>query len=153
MAIFQLLYRSEPTAVVTAETLEQIATVAQRQNEACGVTGFLLYRNQRFIQLLEGEHQAVTAIMTKIRSDRRHQNIQLLFAEDGRDRVCTGWHMRVVDPFQDTETAGKLESFVNQFLAPEFHIPAAEAQDFLSDIRMQLAWAPFIRTHQLASPP
>jgi hypothetical protein len=56
-----------------------LLTHAQRLNAELAVTGMLLYGNERFLQVLEGEAEVVQEIYAQIKQDARHHNI-LTFA-------------------------------------------------------------------------
>jgi hypothetical protein len=48
---------------------------AKTNNYKHNITGVLIYKNQNFLQVLEGEESAVNATFERIKFDRRHKNI------------------------------------------------------------------------------
>lgn len=94
-----LFYYSEPSAPVGAEELSSLLERARFKNRELGITGLLLYTGQRFLQVLEGPHEAVAVIYESIQADRRHHSVVTLFDQDILDRSFPEWSMgyRLVD--------------------------------------------------------
>ena len=57
------------------EKLKALYLKAKTNNYKHNITGVLIYKNQNFLQVLEGEEAAVNATFERIRFDRRHRNI------------------------------------------------------------------------------
>jgi hypothetical protein len=53
----------------------------------------LVYLGDQFIQLLEGKEEDVVGTFSKIRSDGRHKNIQLLLEGRQKTRIFKSWNM------------------------------------------------------------
>ncbi|MBA2918279.1 blue light sensor protein [Sphingomonas sp. MAH-20] len=73
--------------------IEAIIEVATARNAATGVTGALLYTGARFAQLLEGEKDAVLAIMASIARDPRHGDIVILDQRAASARRFSHWSL------------------------------------------------------------
>lgn len=89
----QYLYVSTAEAL-TADDVAEILEACQRNNIARGVTGLLFYNGRNFLQLLEGEEEALAWIMQRIERDSRHQGISRLYDEPADSRACPDWQMR-----------------------------------------------------------
>lgn len=78
--VYRLIYRSHsciPSPRHRAERGE-LFTAARAHNKACGITGALLVREDVFVQTLEGNEQAVEALLARIRADVRHDALEVL---------------------------------------------------------------------------
>ncbi|NNM76701.1 BLUF domain-containing protein [Sphingomonas sp. ID1715] len=75
------------------EDVERIVRVSVERNRSTAVTGALIFTGARFAQWLEGEEQAVKAIMASIARDPRHCEVVII--EEGRqERRCfAGWSL------------------------------------------------------------
>jgi hypothetical protein len=76
-----------------ARLLADILASAARNNDAAGVTGFLLYREGWFLQALEGDLDAVDQTFDRIRRDRRHLDVRIVADEPAFERAFPGWAM------------------------------------------------------------
>ncbi len=98
MSLMQLIYASTPFGFDNP-TLNQILSVARRNNMRDGITGSLICRADLYLQMLEGPRSAVTATFNRILSDDRHLDVVLIGCGDAKSRLFPDWHMRD-DPAQ-----------------------------------------------------
>ncbi len=98
MSLMQLIYASTPFGFDNP-TLNQILSVARRNNARDDITGALICRADLFLQLLEGPRAAVTTAFHKILSDDRHLDVVLIGCGDIKTRMFPKWHMKD-DPAQ-----------------------------------------------------
>jgi len=103
--MIRLIYVSKLSSdALSSDDLTQILTVAQRNNAAANVSGFLLFNYRNFLQVLEGPSEAVTHIYEKIKQDPRHHDLTLIESRAVKQREFSHWRMgfsRVVnDPLQ-----------------------------------------------------
>lgn len=70
-----------------------ILKVSQRNNQADGLSGYLLFDQHHFAQVLEGESSAVDAAIARIKNDPRHRDIAPLGSRERRTRQFAGWTM------------------------------------------------------------
>ena len=96
--MFQMIYAARPFGF-DAGVLLDILMRARKRNSSLGVTGALLCRDDIYIQLLEGEQDAVAEIYDSILNDDRHVDIRELAARETVTRMFPGWAMRD-DPVQ-----------------------------------------------------
>lgn len=80
-SLFQIVYTSTATKPFTKEQLVALLKGSVERNKRVGITGLLLYQNDHFMQVLEGEEDAVIALYTKISRDPRHHHIIPLIHE------------------------------------------------------------------------
>jgi hypothetical protein len=94
--------------------LLDIARVAFARNAALEVTGALYFDRLRFCQVLEGEPEALEALMGSIRADSRHFDVQVLIETPLAQRRFGAWSMR----FVDGDAAGRLVDAFPEPAAP-----------------------------------
>ena len=94
--IHRLVYVSAATTPFTDNELNELLTVARKNNHARGVSGMLLYHGGSFIQVLEGDQAEVETIFAKIEQDPRHENASVLLKGDVEERTFEAWAMGYV---------------------------------------------------------
>ena len=88
-----LIYVSSATRVMSEEDLEAILEKSRVKNASLGITGMLLYATGNFIQVLEGEKEAVDELYATIEKDERHRDCMLLLEEEITERNFPAWSM------------------------------------------------------------
>ncbi|NIM02450.1 MAG: hypothetical protein GTO30_22415 [Acidobacteria bacterium] len=96
MNLYRLIYKSRATVPVDAETVLSIATASQRRNREFGITGMLLATNAHFLQVLEGEQEAVSKAYEHIVKDSRHSGLILVSCGAVNERRFRKWAMKGV---------------------------------------------------------
>ncbi|MBT5841092.1 MAG: BLUF domain-containing protein, partial [Rhodospirillaceae bacterium] len=62
MSLHQLIYSSSPSKKVLKSHLYIILRQARKNNKIIGVTGLLIYSDEHFFQILEGEKEVVSEL-------------------------------------------------------------------------------------------
>ncbi|MEV8336938.1 BLUF domain-containing protein [Leucobacter sp. NPDC077196] len=88
-----LVYSSEAITRFYQDDLDRLLLQARAHNESVGITGILLYKNDQFIQFLEGPPDAVGELTERIRRDARHTNVRILIDEFTLERQFDDWTM------------------------------------------------------------
>ena len=96
MVLCRLIYSSEAIAGLAYPDLKDIMEKSEKNNLPVGISGMLCYGNNKFLQILEGERQAVSETYEKILKDERHENSQLIEFVEIESRLFTNWSMKVV---------------------------------------------------------
>lgn len=91
--LLQIVYSSEASRVMSITDLDKILDTARTQNDANGVSGILLFGDGQFIQVLEGESEAVEETMNRVAGDTRHKNVTILLKRPVEGRTFGGWRM------------------------------------------------------------
>ncbi len=73
--------------------LNQILATSERHNEEAGITGALLFDTLWFIQVLEGEREAVSATLRRIMADERHAELVVMDCRPAQTRLFANWWM------------------------------------------------------------
>ena len=124
MQPFFLVYASIANHDFSSEELLELLAISRRNNEKSGITGMLLYKDRRFLQVLEGEEAAVRATYARIERDPRHRDVVLLITDAEQEREFADWSMAFHE--LDDETARETPGF-SQFLGTE--LSAREFKD------------------------
>lgn len=74
--------------------LMRLLESARAFNQANGITGILLYDNQQFGQIIEGERASVMKAWKRIQEDKRHHRIELLEIREISERSFPDWLLR-----------------------------------------------------------
>ncbi|WP_373513460.1 BLUF domain-containing protein [Persicitalea sp.] len=116
IAMYEITYCSTASPNLRAEDIADILKAARKHNVKSDISGCLLYHNQEFIQILEGEKGVVQNLYSKIAQDDRHTNIAIL-AEGGKeDRAFHDWSMAFHELSQDDIQGIGQEVFVDNFI-------------------------------------
>lgn len=91
--LFRLIYVSRAVRQIRSEDVDNILTVARARNAGLGITGLLLFADDNFIQVLEGDKEAVETVFASIERDSRHRGVTVLVREDAAHRDFPDWAM------------------------------------------------------------
>ncbi|MEP0191362.1 MAG: BLUF domain-containing protein [Erythrobacter sp.] len=89
-----LTYVSEATNKLLSGDIFKIIETSAKNNSRDGLTGFLIFSDNRFFQVLEGPETEVTALMAKLGEDDRHSNIRILHRNRISKRSFPRWGMK-----------------------------------------------------------
>lgn len=88
-----IVYSSTATQPFSAEDLGELLAISRTNNNQLGLTGMLLFRSGRFLQVLEGPETAVKDRMDVIAEDPRHTAVRVLLHENLDERQFPDWTM------------------------------------------------------------
>ena len=91
--LFSLVYTSRAVSPMTRDDLTGLLHQARTHNTSARLTGVLLYRNQTFVQLLEGQRNRVEPLYESIRRDPRHHEVTTVSTREQLDRQFPDWSM------------------------------------------------------------
>ena len=87
------VYVSRSSYLFTDDDLANLLMTSRANNARLGITGMLLHREGRFIQVLEGPEEAVRARLAVIARDPRHTGVNTIVDEHVPDRLFPAWTM------------------------------------------------------------
>lgn len=93
MGLVRVIYVSTADHAVDTSALQDILEASSRNNESSGLTGMLLYAGGSFMQVLEGEEEAVDATLARMRRDPRHSGVLELDRSPIDERAFAHWRM------------------------------------------------------------
>ena len=91
--LYSLLYVSQATRPMNESELKDLLEEARESNRAQGITGFLLYFNGSFMQIIEGQRSRILALLERLRRDARHHGLRVVFEGGIQQRAFVGWSM------------------------------------------------------------
>jgi len=136
--LLSLVYMSAANEVFDQERLDALLEHARVRNTASGLSGLLVYKDGRFMQLLEGPEVAVLETYQRIIDDPRHTDVGLLVEERIHTRRFGEWKMAF-----HREAEADLPDGFDSFLAE------GDASADTSRARELLRW---FRNHPMAAP-
>jgi hypothetical protein len=96
----RIIYLSSGIKIFSDEEINDLLKVSRENNLKNDITGLLLYSDGNFMQILEGEKEAVENTYKKIQKDYRHKNLILIENQQIKNRSFSEWRMgySVIDP-------------------------------------------------------
>ena len=95
--LYELIYRSLGFKEMDTDELDDLLKFSNTSNQAHGITGMLLYHNQEFLQVLEGEQDDVRSLYHRIVADDRHHLAHVIQEGTIEERGFGQWTMGFVD--------------------------------------------------------
>ncbi len=89
----ELTYVSEPAQKMSFLGLMRLLYHSYANNQALGITGALIYENNKFGQVIEGPERDIEALWQKIQKDSRHKNVRLVESKPISERSFSKWTM------------------------------------------------------------
>lgn len=118
----QIVYVSAATEPMNASALEHLLKQCHRNNEAYDLTGLLIYKDERFMQALEGPKDNVKHMYATIREDERHTGVIQMAGHTIEERDFPGWPMgfRVENDPDPADMKGFTPLMDEDYLAEHF---------------------------------
>lgn len=95
--LYRLIYHSEnhlgPFDGKLIGSLNQILAVSNRNNEKANLTGALIFDRVWFMQILEGDREALSRTLSRLMTDDRHDAVTLMEARPITQRLFANWWM------------------------------------------------------------
>jgi hypothetical protein len=115
--IRQLVYVSKAARPLSAREVQALAEVARENNRRMDVSGALLFVDNTFMQILEGDSDVLESLLETIRRDDRHRDLRVLSDSRHARRYFEGWSMGLVNP-QDEARAQAREDLEASITPP-----------------------------------
>jgi hypothetical protein len=103
MNLWMALYVSQVSLDLTPAELTALVTRAQVRNALAGLTGGLMCYRGRFMQVLEGDRDAVQQCLQRIEKDTRHHDVAVVYNGPLTSRRFGEWTMREIQAQRDNE--------------------------------------------------
>ncbi|WP_310556686.1 BLUF domain-containing protein [Flavobacterium sp.] len=114
--MYEIIYRSVAKPNISADDIAKILETARNFNSENEITGCLLFHNNEFIQIIEGEKSTLLNLYESIKKDKRHGNVMLLAEAEIQNRIFPNWSMAYYQLNEnDSVNIDKL-LFVNNFI-------------------------------------
>ena len=109
-----VVYVSEALVYFDKMALESLAAQAAALNFDRGITGYMYFENNRFVQYIEGDEDTIDELMEVISRDKRHRVLHAVVEDDIEERRFPSWHMRQLRSKELREV--KLEHLLTDYL-------------------------------------
>lgn len=145
--LIRMLYISSATSPMSDEDMLNMLEKCRVNNAARNITGMLLYCQDTFVQVLEGEDKDVDALYNCIKKDSRHSGINILERKVVDKRQFPDWSMgfkKITDA--DLSNVEGLNSFFehdagSDYFIHEQNIVSLLMQHFRKKYQAQMAHA------------
>ncbi|APQ18159.1 BLUF domain-containing protein [Maribacter hydrothermalis] len=111
--MYQLTYISTESTNMVATDLDEILAEARTTNFNKNITGCLVYYDHKFVQILEGEKNDIQELYEKIKCDKRHQSLKILWEGKVSKRYFSDWNMAFYYPSVINNTNKEEKRFLN----------------------------------------
>ncbi|WP_282126239.1 BLUF domain-containing protein [Marinifilum flexuosum] len=91
--LIHIVYVSFSRNQLSELKLDELLSEIRPKNLANGVTGLLLYNDEIFIQVIEGELNTIRTLYDLLQKDKRHTNIVKILEERIDQRSFPNWSM------------------------------------------------------------
>lgn len=132
--MYRIVYVSQAVRPMTEGDLEDVLARARETNERTGVTGLLVYAHPSFLQVLEGDVEAVETAYAAAAASTRHTDLRRTTAHVPGGRRFDQWSMG----FRHAAPGDVVEALLAP-LVEEGQITAAEVASLLLARFSQLA--------------
>ena len=133
LSLVRLIYCSKSADAFDSTTLVDLVTRAQTHNHSVGITGVLFSARRRFLQVLEGDPNAVNRLYERLVKDERHHSLTLVDYRAIDQREFHRWAMA----HRESESFGfeepELLRHSNGYFDP-YNMTAGSAFSFLAAV-------------------
>jgi hypothetical protein len=96
MTLCRFVYSSQGLPSLHYPDLMDIMEKSEKNNALVGLTGMLCFGDSMFLQVLEGDRQAVSNTYHRIVKDPRHCNFAIIECVEADQRLFGAWSMKTV---------------------------------------------------------
>ena len=133
--MFCLVYSSTASPAFGKSQIHDMLEKARAHNRKENITGCLLYYKGEFLQYLEGNQIKVLQLFDIIKSDARHDSIELISHGHVETRQFEKWEMAYEDFLGDNDTLQFLKLLVSSYFddSEKNHGSQSHLKIFLED--------------------
>lgn len=91
--MYELIYCSIANPNLEEKDIFNILQKARDSNSKKGITGCLLFHDNKFIQILQGDKKNLQNLIEEIKKDVRHNSVMVLAENKIANRVFDKWSM------------------------------------------------------------
>lgn len=123
----QVIYSSKLLPEYDLKEVYKILQTARTRNPELGLSGYLIYADGNFLQILEGVKAPLNNLLAKIYADPRHIDVKVISESDVKFLDFEKWAMGFANLVEDTdeelkaymEELGQVDSFQPEQLTGE----------------------------------
>ena len=117
LIMYSIVYHSTANLDLTAKDISNILETSRHWNKKNDVSGSLIYHNDRFLQILEGDRTILEKLYLHIKKDKRHSAIKLLYKSLIAERTFRKWSMAFIDLSPGNECIKERELFKTNLIS------------------------------------
>lgn len=99
--LVSMTYVSRAAKEMSAKEISEILQQAQYNNAANAITGMLVFKDNIFLQTIEGSRARINRLLHSLMTDQRHYDLQVLETRELMHREFSRWSMNYVSPTQE----------------------------------------------------
>jgi hypothetical protein len=93
LIMYRIIYLSSAVKYLSDEEIGMLLKQSRNRNRENNISGVLLYIEGDFLQVIEGEKEAIENIFENIKKDSRHKGIICVFNQKVEKREFPDWSM------------------------------------------------------------
>jgi hypothetical protein len=132
MPLIQTVYCSQCKPTMLLSDVHKLLIHAKAKNSTHEITGMLVFNNQFFLQLIEGDAHTVDNLMALIAADTRHESVHIIERAEIANRRWANWSMGMATRDESSEAIFKRYDMNGRF--DPYQLPAGRAGDMLVDL-------------------
>ena len=94
--MIEISYISKASSSLAPDEVFKIIETSARNNLRHDLTGFLIFADDRFFQVVEGPPASIDSLMDRLKNDARHSSIEVLSRREIEARSFPRWRMERV---------------------------------------------------------
>ncbi|MEJ2383650.1 MAG: BLUF domain-containing protein [Xanthomonadales bacterium] len=98
--MYRLIYKSRASQRIDWDFVNEVLGTSEQNNREAGITGVLLASDTHFLQVLEGDFDAINRLFMRIARDPRHEDVELISFGCVESRLFGGWTMHAIGIFE-----------------------------------------------------
>lgn len=139
MSLQTLVYTSVAKEKLTHDQLIDLLHHSRIKNSQAQITGMLLYLDPYFIQVLEGQEDALSETFKRILEDTRHHKVSIIYKKNIEQRFFSKWTMgfNIID-HNKIEHLDGFSDFLQKPTSEFFSQPPAYISELLTKFRKEI---------------
>ncbi|BAX82537.1 BLUF domain-containing protein [Labilibaculum antarcticum] len=138
--LIHIVYLSYSSKELSERELNDLLATIRRKNEIQNITGLLLYNDEAFIQVIEGDRENIHRVFDLISKDSRHTNVLKILEEPITKRAFPDWSMgfRKVTKEQNMQLPGFSDFMQNKHSEIDYEECAEAVRHLLYSFRKHI---------------
>jgi hypothetical protein len=131
LSMFYLLHVIFAIRLMDNDELLTLHQLSQKNNEKSEITGMLLYQEDNFMQMIEGNKAGVLELYDKVAMDKRHKDMYKIMSGQINKRNFNDWSMGFCN-INETGHHSNYEAFIQENIRLRtFEHDSQSAYDFI----------------------
>jgi EAL domain-containing protein (putative c-di-GMP-specific phosphodiesterase class I) len=97
MKLRRIIYTSQTTKLFSKRNLLDLLHQSRAYNSVDNITGVLIHRKNIFLQVIEGDPEAIEDLLKRLLLDTRHMKLNIVLDQFTESRIFSNWSMGCAD--------------------------------------------------------